>query len=314
MKRILVTGAAGFIGSHLCAALLKLGHRVTGLDNFLSGSHQNIERLICSEFNFVEHDIVTPFSLPLVEYDQIYNLACPASPPHYQQDPLRTMMINVVGTFNMLDLANHSSARFLQASTSEIYGDPIVHPQTEIYTGNVNPIGPRACYDEGKRAAETLCFDFHRKLGLSIKVARIFNTYGPHMRIDDGRVVSNFIHQALTGQPLTLYGDGQQTRSFCYVDDLVKGLIALMESEEGITGPMNLGNPNEFTMEALAEKILDLTGSKSVVSYAPLPADDPKQRQPDIRLAKEIIGWEPETMLDKGLAKTIRYFRANILP
>ena len=347
MKNILVTGAAGFIGSHLSAALLKAGHRVTGLDNFLSGQRAHIEALAGPNFTFIEHDIVTPIDFPTIRlgdqarsdgnlgeertlkcvtdpregssqadlkhklelpFDEVYNLACPASPPHYQSDPLRTMMINVIGTFNMLALASRSAARFLQASTSEVYGDPIIHPQPESYTGNVNPIGPRACYDEGKRAAETLCFDFHRKLGLQIKVARIFNTYGPHMRADDGRVVSNFICQALSGNPLTLYGDGSQTRSFCYIDDLVAGLIALMESPEGITGPVNLGNPDEFTMEELAEKIVEQTGSASPLSYAPLPADDPRQRQPDIRLAREILSWEPKVKLDKGLAKTIAYF------
>ncbi len=309
MKKILVTGAAGFIGSHLCAALLKAGHKVTGLDNFLSGQRANIEALVSPEFNFIEHDIVAPFPTALVGFDEVYNLACPASPPHYQSDPLRTMMINVIGTFNMLDLASRSAATFLQASTSEVYGDPTMHPQPESYTGNVNPIGPRACYDEGKRAAETLCFDFHRKLGLHIKVARIFNTYGPHMRADDGRVVSNFICQALAGESITLYGDGQQTRSFCYVDDLVAGLIALMGTANGITGPINIGNPDEFTMEELAEKIIEQTGSDSSLSFAPLPADDPKQRQPDIRLAKEILKWEPKVKLDKGLAKTIAYFK-----
>jgi len=310
MKKILVTGAAGFVGSHLCKALLSAGHHVTGMDNFLSGQQKNIDALVSPSFTFINHDIVVPVPPSLTGYDEVYNLACPASPPHYQNDPLRTMMTNVIGTFNMLDLASRSAARFLQASTSEVYGDPTVHPQPESYTGNVNPIGPRACYDEGKRAAETLCFDFHRKLGLHIKVARIFNTYGPHMRADDGRVVSNFITQALAGYDITLYGDGQQTRSFCYVDDMVAGLIALMESPNGITGPINLGNPGEFTMEELAEKVLELTGSESTLSYAPLPADDPKQRQPDITLAKQILSWEPKVALDKGLAKTITYFKA----
>ena len=309
MKKILVTGAAGFIGSHLSAALLARGHQVTGLDNFYSGQRQNIEALVSPHFHFIEHDIVALLNITDM-FDEIYNLACPASPPHYQQDPIRTMLTNVIGTFNMLELAHRVGARLLQASTSEIYGDPTVHPQTESYTGNVNPIGPRACYDEGKRAAETLCFDFHRKLGVQIKVARIFNTYGPHMRGDDGRVVTNFIGQALRAEDITLYGDGQQTRSFCYIDDMVDGLIALMESDAGITGPLNLGNPDEFTMEELAEKILEMTGAASALTYKPLPADDPKQRQPDIRLAKSLLGWEPKVKLDKGLAKMIAYFRA----
>lgn len=312
MKKILITGAAGFIGSHLCAALLAAGHEVTGLDNFHSGSRENIAKLSGKNFRFIEHDVVALLNITEI-FDEIYNLACPASPPHYQRDPIRTMMINVIGTFNMLDIAQRTGARFLQASTSEVYGDPTMHPQPEHYTGNVNPIGPRACYDEGKRAAETLCFDFHRTLGVPIKVARIFNTYGPHMRADDGRVVSNLINQALKAEPLTLYGDGQQTRSFCYVDDLVAGLIALMESDAGITGPINLGNPDEFTMEELAEKIIEMTGTASSLSYKPLPADDPKQRQPDITLAKQILGWEPKVRLDRGLAKTIAYFRGSSL-
>lgn len=309
-KHILVTGAAGFIGSHLCHALLAQGHKVTGLDNFHSGQKKHIEALAkLPGFSFLEHDIVAPLPETLANYHEIYNLACPASPPHYQQDPVRTMLISVIGTFNLLELASRTAARFLQASTSEIYGDPEIHPQPESYAGNVNPIGPRACYDEGKRAAETLCFDFHRTLKVDIKVVRIFNTYGPNMRADDGRVVSNFINQALKGEPLTLYGDGTQTRSFCYVDDMVEGLIAMMESPPGTTGPVNLGNPDEFTMEELAEKLLELTGSASPLTYKPLPADDPKQRQPDIRLAREILGWEPKVKLDKGLAKTIAYFK-----
>jgi len=307
-KKILVTGAAGFIGSHLCKALLDQGHQVTGLDNFHSGQRMHIEALSkIKGFSFIEHDIVAPIELPA--YDQIYNLACPASPPHYQHDPVRTMMISVMGMFNILENATHTDARVLQASTSEIYGDPDIHPQPESYLGNVNPIGPRACYDEGKRAAETLCFDFHRKHKVQIKVARIFNTYGPHMRADDGRVVSNFINQALSGTDITLYGDGQQTRSFCYIDDMVAGLIALMNSPAGITGPVNLGNPDEFTMEELAEKVIELTGSNSALTYAPLPADDPKKRQPDITLAETLLHWKPTIRLDRGLSKTIDYFK-----
>lgn len=311
-KKILVTGAAGFIGSHLCKSLLDQGHHVTGLDNFQSGSREHIETLSKQKgFSFIEHDVVAPINITEI-YNEIYHLACPASPPDYQKDPIRTMMINVIGTFNMLELAHRFGACLLMASTSEVYGDPTIHPQPESYTGNVNPIGPRACYDEGKRAAETLCFDFNRTLGLDIKVVRIFNTYGPHMRANDGRVVSNFINQALKNEPITLYGDGQQTRSFCYVDDLVTGLIAMMSSAKGITGPINLGNPGEFTMEELAEKVLQQTGSESALSFKPLPADDPKQRQPDIALAKEVLGWEPKVSLDKGLAKTILWFKQSL--
>lgn len=309
MKKILVTGAAGFIGSHLCRALLDAGHSVTGMDNFQSGSRTHIDKLKTNaRFAFIEHDVMALFNVSDI-FDEIYHLACPASPPDYQRDPVRTLMINVVGTFNLLELAHRLNAKLLQASTSEVYGDPTIHPQPESYTGNVNTIGPRACYDEGKRAAETLCFDFHRKLGVEIKVVRIFNTYGPHMRADDGRVVSNFINQALKDESITLYGDGQQTRSFCYVDDMVAGLIAMMESASGITGPINLGNPDEFTMEELAEKVLEQTGAESSLSYQPLPADDPKQRQPDITLAKQVLGWEPKVKLDKGLAKTIAWFK-----
>jgi len=310
-KKILVTGAAGFIGSHLCKALLERGYEVTGIDNFSSGSKKNIEALSKMRgFSFIEQDIMSPITVSDT-FDEIYNLACPASPPHYQQDPIKTMMTNVVGTFNLLDLAQRLDARILQASTSEVYGDPAVHPQPEGYHGNVNPIGPRACYDEGKRAAETLCFDFNRTLGVDIKVVRIFNTYGPNMRADDGRVVSNFINQALKGEDITIYGDGQQTRSFCYVDDMVEGLIKMMESEKGITGPINLGNPGEFTMEELAEKVIEQTGSASAIVNKPLPADDPKVRKPDITLAKEILDWEPKIALDKGLAKTIQYFELS---
>ncbi len=307
MKKIMVTGAAGFIGSHLSAELLKKGHIVCGVDNFYSGSRINIENLAKNaKFSFIEHDVVAPFAAEVAaaaDYAEIYHLACPASPPHYQADPLRTMLINVQGTFNMLELAKRCGARFLQASTSEIYGDPLVNPQPESYLGNVNPIGPRACYDEGKRAAESLCFDMNRRHGVLIKVARIFNTYGPNMREDDGRVVSNFFKQALGNKPLTIYGDGSQTRSFCYIDDMVAGLIALMESAPEITGPFNIGNPEEFTIEELAEKIIEITGTEAGIEYKMLPVDDPKQRRPDIRLAEEILGWRPEISLDKGLRK-----------
>lgn len=309
MKQILVAGGAGFIGSHLCRRLLADGHKVTALDNFFTGTRENVANL-GEHFTLVEHDTTEPFSgQELNGFDQIYNLACPASPVHYQPDPVRTMMVNIIGTKNLLDLAKATGARILQASTSEVYGNPLIHPQPESYTGNVNPIGPRACYDEGKRAAETLCFDYHRKHGVDIKVIRIFNTYGPGMRADDGRVVSNFICQALQNIPLTLYGDGQQTRSFCYVDDLVDGMVRMMNSAAGITGPVNLGNPDEFTVQELAEKVLELIGSDVPLSFKPLPQDDPLQRQPDIRLAKELLGWEPKISLDRGLPKTIAYFK-----
>ncbi len=310
MKNILVAGGAGFIGSHLCSALVQRGHNVVAFDNFFTGTRKNLEALHGSgKFSIIEHDVTVPFiAANGQKFDEIYNLACPASPVHYQPDPVRTMLINILGMKNLLDLAREHKARILQTSTSEVYGNPEVHPQPESYLGNVNTIGPRACYDEGKRAAETLCFDYHRQYGVDIKIVRIFNTYGPLMRRDDGRVISNFICQALSGQPLTIYGDGTQTRSFCYIDDMVDGIIRMMESKAGITGPINLGNPDEFTMEELAEKILEKTGSKSPLSYKPLPQDDPEQRQPDIRLARELLGWEPKIALDRGLDKAIAYF------
>jgi UDP-glucuronate decarboxylase len=310
MKKILIAGGAGFIGSHLCHALIARGEHVTAFDDFFTGERHNVEDLAGNErFSLIQHDVMQPFS---GQFDEIYNLACPASPVHYQPDPVRTMMVNIIGTKNLLDLAKQTGARFLQTSTSEVYGNPLVHPQPETYLGNVNTIGPRACYDEGKRAAETLCFDYHRQYKVDIKLVRIFNTYGPAMRRDDGRVVSNFICQALAGEPLTMYGDGSQTRSFCYIDDLVDGLLRMMQSDASITGPINLGNPDEFTMTELAEKVLELTGSESPLIYKPLPQDDPEQRQPDITLAKKLLGWEPKIALDRGLAKTIAYFKQGI--
>lgn len=307
MSRILVTGGAGFIGSHLCRRLLDKGNEVICADNLFTGSKANIRGLLSNpNFEFIRHDITMPL---YVEVDKIYNLACPASPPHYQYNPIKTIKSNVLGAMNMLELARRVRARILQASTSEVYGDPAVHPQTEAYWGNVNPIGIRSCYDEGKRVAETLFFDYHRQNHVDIKVMRIFNTYGPNMDPDDGRVVSNFIVQAIRGQELTVYGDGKQTRSFCYVDDLVEGMVRLMESEAGFTGPCNIGNPNEFAMLELAELIIKLTGSKSKIIHKPLPQDDPRQRRPDITLAKEKLNWEPETALEEGLVKTIMYFK-----
>ncbi len=307
MKKILVTGGAGFLGSHLCEKLLAAGGDVLCVDNYFTGSKQNIAHLAANPyFELVRHDITFPL---YVEVDQIYNLACPASPVHYQFDPVQTTKTSVHGAINMLGLAKRVKARILQASTSEVYGDPEVHPQTEDYLGRVNPIGPRSCYDEGKRCAETLFFDYHRQHKLEIKVARIFNTYGPRMHPNDGRVVSNFIVQALKNDDITLYGDGLQTRSFCYVDDLVAALVKLMDSATAFTGPVNLGNPAEVSMRALAEKILALTGSKSKLAFKPLPQDDPKQRQPDIALARKELGWQPHTALDDGLKETIRYFR-----
>ena len=310
-KRVLVTGGAGFLGSHLCERLLAEGNDVICLDNFFTGRKQNIAHLLGdAQFEVMRHDITFPL---YVEVDEIYNLACPASPVHYQHDPVQTTKTSVHGAINMLGLAKRLRCRILQASTSEVYGDPEVHPQPEAYWGRVNPIGRRSCYDEGKRCAETLFFDYHRQHGLPIKVARIFNTYGPRMHEDDGRVVSNFIVQALSGRPITLYGDGQQTRSFCYVDDLIDALVRLMTSPADFTGPVNVGNPQEFTIRQLAEKVVKLTGSSSQLSFEPLPSDDPRQRRPDISLAKSALAWEPTTSLDQGLPKTIAYFRAQLV-
>jgi UDP-glucuronate decarboxylase len=305
-KRILVTGGAGFVGSHLCDALLGAGHEVLCADNFFTGNKANIETLLAHPyFELIRHDVTFPL---YVEVDEIYNLACPASPIHYQHDPVQTIKTSVHGAINMLGLAKRLKARILQASTSEVYGDPNVHPQPEEYWGNVNPIGPRSCYDEGKRCAETLFFDYHRQYGLNIKVARIFNTYGPRMHPNDGRVVSNFIVQALRGEPITIYGDGKQTRSFCFVSDLVEGLRRLMDGPEEVTGPINLGNPGEFTMIELAEAVIRLTGSASYMVFRPAPVDDPRQRQPDITKARGKLGWEPTIPLEQGLVHTIAYF------
>lgn len=310
-KRILVTGGAGFLGSHLCEALLKQGHEVICMDNFYTGRRANIAHLVSNAmFEILRHDICFPL---YVEVDQIYNLACPASPVHYQFDPVQTTKTSVHGAINMLGLAKRVKARILQASTSEVYGDPSVHPQQESYWGNVNPIGSRSCYDEGKRCAETLFFDYRRQHNLEIKVARIFNTYGPRMHPNDGRVVSNFIMQALDNKGITIFGDGNQTRSFCYVDDLIDGLIRLMDSSDDFTGPVNLGNPVEITILQLAQKIIELTGSKSEIIYKPLPEDDPRQRQPAINLAEEQLQWNPKIKLEDGLRKTIEYFRAICL-
>lgn len=311
MKTILVTGGAGFIGSHLCAKLLSLGHEVICLDNYFTGDRANVAKLEELEhFTLMKHDITDPLS---VEVDEIYNLACPASPVHYQHDPIKTMQTNVIGSLNMLDLAERNGARIFQASTSEVYGDPEVHPQVEDYVGHVNPIGPRSCYDEGKRCAETLFFDYHRSRDIEIRVARIFNTYGPNMDKKDGRVVSNFIVQALKGEDITIYGDGKQTRSFCYVDDLVDGFIRLMSKDGGAVGPINLGNPGEFTMIELAELILQMTNSKSKLVQLPLPQDDPKMRRPDISKAMTELGWQPVVPLQDGLRKTIDYFEAILV-
>jgi UDP-glucuronate decarboxylase len=305
-KRILVTGGAGFLGSHLCERLVNEGHDVLCVDNLYTGSKRNIVHLMGNPyFELQRHDITFPL---YVEVDEVYNLACPASPIHYQNDPVQTTKVNVHGSINVLGLAKRVGAKILQASTSEVYGDPTEHPQTESYRGNVNCIGPRSCYDEGKRCAETLFFDYHRQHQLRIKVARIFNTYGPRMHPNDGRVVSNFIIQALKGEPITIYGEGSQTRSFCYVDDLVEGFIRLMNTPDDFTGPVNLGNPGEFTILELATKVIELTGSKSTLIHKPLPIDDPRQRRPDISLAKEKLGWEPKIPLQEGLVKAIAYF------
>ncbi len=306
--RVLVTGGAGFLGSHLCERLLAAGHEVLCVDNFFTGRRDHVAHLLDHpRFELMRHDITFPL---YVEVDRIFNLACPASPVHYQFDPVQTTKVSVHGAINMLGLAKRTRARILQASTSEVYGDPSLHPQPECYWGNVNPIGPRACYDEGKRCAETLFFDYHRQHGLEIKVARIFNTYGPRMHPNDGRVVSNFIVQALTGAPLTIHGDGSQTRSFCYVDDLIDGLLRLMETPDEVTGPVNLGNPAECTILELAEKVKELTGSPSRIVFRPLPQDDPLQRRPDITRARELLGWQPRVPLEEGLARTIAYFDA----
>jgi len=307
-KRVLVTGGAGFIGSHLCARLLEQGHSVLCVDNFFTGTRANIATLIGNpNFELLRHDITFPL---YVEVDEIYNLACPASPVHYQFDPVQTTKTSVIGAVNMLGLAKRLRVPILQASTSEVYGDPSIHPQPEEYWGNVNPIGPRSCYDEGKRCAETLFFDYHRQHQIPIKVIRIFNTYGPHMHPNDGRVVSNFIVQALRGENITIYGQGTQTRSFCYVDDLVAGMMAMMATPDEVTGPINLGNPGEFTMLELAKLVIELTGGASALEYRPLPDDDPKQRQPDTAKAKALLDWEAKVALRDGLAKTIDYFRA----
>ena len=305
-KSVLVTGGAGFLGSHLCDRLIADGHNVVCVDNFFTGTKRNVEHLIGHKrFELLRHDVTFPL---FIEVDEIYNIACPASPVHYQHDPVQTTKTSVHGAINMLGLAKRLRCRIFQASTSEVYGDPSVHPQVETYWGNVNPIGPRSCYDEGKRCAETLFFDYHRQHKLDIKVARIFNTYGPRMHPNDGRVVSNFIVQALKGERITIYGNGDQTRAFCYVDDLVEGFIRLMASPADLPGPVNLGNPGEFTIKELAEKVIALTGSRSKLIFRPLPQDDPRQRRPDIRLARARLEWEPKVSLDQGLQKTISYF------
>jgi UDP-glucuronate decarboxylase len=310
MKRILVTGGAGFLGSHLCKKLLNKGNEVLCVDNLFTGRKQNVHDLLdFKNFEFLRHDITSPL---YVEVDEIYNLACPASPIHYQFDPVQTTKTSVMGSINMLGLAKRLKIKVLQASTSEVYGDPSIHPQPESYWGNVNTTGPRACYDEGKRCAETLFFDYHRQHQVKIKVMRIFNTYGPHMQANDGRVVSNFIMQALYNQPITIYGMGTQTRSFCYVDDLIEGMYSLMQTPEGITGPINIGNPGEFSMIELAQNIIELTGSKSELVFKPLPIDDPQQRKPDITLARELLGWEPKVPLRTGLVNTIAYFENQL--
>jgi UDP-glucuronate decarboxylase len=307
-KKILVTGGAGFLGSHLCERLLQEGNEVVCLDNYFTGSKQNLVHLLGNPyFEVIRNDVTIPF---FIEVDEIYNLACPASPIHYQYNAIKTVKTSVMGAINMLGLAKRIKARILQASTSEVYGDPEIHPQVESYWGHVNPIGKRSCYDEGKRIAETLFINYHEQNSVRIKIMRIFNTYGPRMHPNDGRVVSNFIVQALKGEDITMYGDGSQSRSFCYVDDLIEGMMLLMNSREEFTGPVNIGNPNEFTIRELADKIIDLTGSKSRMIHLPLPSDDPIQRQPDISLAKKELGWEPAVMLDEGLIKTINYFKS----
>ncbi len=307
--RVLVTGGAGFVGSHLCDRLIGQGHEVVCLDNFFTGSKENVEHLLPNpRFELVRHDVTEPFRF---EVDRIYNLACPASPPHYQFNPIKTVKTSVLGAIHCLGLAKRVRARVFQASTSEVYGDPAVHPQPESYWGNVNPVGLRSCYDEGKRVAETLFMDYHRQNGVDVRIARIFNTYGPRMNPEDGRVVSNFIVEALRGEDISMYGDGSQTRSFCYVDDLVDGFVRFME-HEGATGPMNLGNPGEFTMRQLAERVIRLTGSPSRITFRPLPPDDPRQRQPDISHARATLGWEPTVALEEGLLRTIGYFRQKL--
>lgn len=306
-KRVLVTGGAGFLGSHLCELLLGQGHEVLCVDNFLTGARRNILSLLRHpRFALLRHDVTLPLK---VEADEIYNLACPASPVHYQRDPVQTTRTSVLGTMNMLDLARRTGARLLQASTSEVYGDPLQHPQVESYWGNVNPVGVRACYDEGKRCAETLCMDYRRQFGTDVKLVRIFNTYGPRMQADDGRVVSNFVMQALNGEPLTIYGDGMQTRSFCYVDDLVRGLMRMLNMPAHTGGPVNLGNPSECTMLELAQRVIQLCDSDSGITFRPLPGDDPVRRRPDISLARELLDWSPEIELDDGLQRTIEWFR-----
>lgn len=309
-KRILVTGAAGFLGSHLCERLVAQRHEVLGIDNYFTGRRSNVAHLLGEpNFEMMRHDVTFPL---FVEVDEIYNLACPASPVHYQYDPVQTTKTSVHGAINMLGLAKRTGAKILQASTSEVYGDPDQHPQTEEYWGNVNPIGPRSCYDEGKRCAETLFFDYHRQNNVRIKVMRIFNTYGPRMHPEDGRVVSNFIVQALTGQPITIYGDGSQTRSFCYVDDLIDGMMKLMQSPDECTGPINIGNPSEFTIRQLAEKVVEMVGNEAQLVFRDLPVNDPMQRRPDISKAHKILGWQPTIELEQGLGKTIDYFRALV--
>jgi UDP-glucuronate decarboxylase len=310
MKRILITGGAGFLGSHLCDRLIEQDNEILCLDNFFTGSKDNIIHLLTNPlFELIRHDIINPI---LLEADQIFNLACPASPVHYQHNPIKTIKTNVMGTINSLGMAKRLNAKILQASTSEVYGDPDVHPQREDYWGRVNPIGPRSCYDEGKRAAECLMMDYHRQNNVKVKIVRIFNTYGPRMALNDGRVVSNFIIQALKGQDITVYGDGSQTRSFCYVDDMVAGLVMMMDSADSFLGPINLGNPEEFSILDLAETIISMTGNQSKIVFKPLPQDDPMQRKPDISLARKTLGWQPQIDLEEGLERTIAYFREVI--